>query len=775
MTSQAIQIAFTDMIQLYHNLVTEIREIISSIIDAIQTSIHSKSYVTGLPSLQRWMCFEVFNLTLKINSAEPAVRLQTLFFKSIISDCEEAKIAIDNNISDSAETYNQILHQVLAVSARSDFDEEIGGVVAAQESLIAHIGLACDKTTSEFQTMFAEHDIGIYRKIIGKVATIDLLRSHKLVLSETSGKYHALTDAIKTSVESYSKEAIRQISDISTMQSTDMLAPTIRMEENNAVSLKRLLILINDASTFKGCLQSAYRNELDNVMNEIYKMNKVLSDHVAKGENGRTISFKNHSNLKSLHFKRSAVCSLRKVIVDCVDSVPVLVNLPNMMSIVLKKCDTAVAKAAMEGIMQQYLPVNITKFKSEMFIICHYFFSIVGMAHVKNLIAIKVSDMADVSANAIFKNNLRDALLFFDAAKSLGFPSFLTDDHEKLMVRAFEHIMKVAENIDGLQLSQDGEEEDGVGSSTDIEGSYQVVKDIFQFLTVFESLFFHDDGWYILKMKESIHGALELLRESVLDFLTYLKMTAEDYKSGGNLNPIILDELHQNSQLCELYSSIDNYFPADSSFKFTIVGQSFKSLIIDIITSTKSKIRIHDYSGTLHDLKMFDSGIPSVLKEVEHIILLAFKELHDDASKIARSAPTYQFCPTTSLANQDLINDLRNLSRRSVLFMAYVGETQKTVIGLRLEIVTMVNETTSLICDECKSSLNSLQLSSVKFDFVEAEGMIKSAESMLFLLEELADEMANDRKAQEPFITQVKPSEGASFFSSLLLPYPHFA
>ena len=344
MTSQAIQIAFTDMIQLYHNLVTEIREIISSIIDAIQTSIHSKSYVTGLPSLQRWMCFEVFNLTLKINSAEPAVRLQTLFFKSIISDCEEAKIAIDNNISDSAETYNQILHQVLAVSARSDFDEEIGGVVAAQESLIAHIGLACDRAKSEFQTMFAEHDIGIYSKIIGKVATIDLLRSHELVLHKTSGKYHALTDAIKTSVESYSKEAIRQISDISTMR----LATTNLVNAKNVLPLKQLLILINDAST----LQSAYRSELDNVMDEMYKMSKVLSDHAVKGENGIKISFKSHSNLKSLHFKRSAVCSLRQAIAGCVDSMPVLVKVSNMMTTVINKCDTAVAKAAIEGILQ---------------------------------------------------------------------------------------------------------------------------------------------------------------------------------------------------------------------------------------------------------------------------------------------------------------------------------------------------------------------------------------------------------------------------------------
>ena len=332
------------MIQLYHNLATEIKKAIVSIIDMINTSIQDKAYVRGLPSLQRLKGLEVCDLTPEINVPEATLRLQTLFFKSIISDCDDAKLAIENNISDSVETFNHILHQVVAVSALSDFNEEIGGVVAAQESLIAHIGVACDRAKSEFQAMFAEHDIGIYSKIIGKIATIDLLRSDELVLYKTSGKYHALTDAIKTSVESYSKEAIRQISDMSTMR----FATTNLVNAKNVLPLKQLLILINDAST----LQSAYRSEFDNVMDEMYKMSKILSDHAVKGENGKTISFKNHSNLKSLHFKRSAVCSLRQAIAGCVDSVPVLAKVSNMMTTVINKCDTAVAKAAIEGIMQ---------------------------------------------------------------------------------------------------------------------------------------------------------------------------------------------------------------------------------------------------------------------------------------------------------------------------------------------------------------------------------------------------------------------------------------
>ena len=337
--------------------------------------------------------------------------------------------------------------------------------------------------------------------------------------------------------------------------------------------------------------------------------------------------------------------------------------------------------------------------------------------------------------------------------------------------------MKIARDADGLKMSLVGAEEQNICAHGDIrsnlviEESVNVVKNKFQFLTVFQSLFLHDDGWYILKMKESINGALEILRESVLKFVIYLKTTAEDYKSRGNLTPVMLDELLKKSHLCECYSPIDNCFAADSPFRFITVGQSFKYLIMDISTSTRDKILVHDYSGILDDLKEFDCEIPSILKEMEHILQLVWKELRNDASKIAQSALTFRLDTTTALASQALINDLHAISERSILFMAYVSDTQKSVIDIRLEIVTIINETTSLICDECKSSLNSLQFSSAKFDFQEAEVMIKSAESMLLLLEKLADEMANNRKAQEPLITQVKFYKTDLFYLIFIFPF----
>ena len=197
------------------------------------------------------------------------------------------------------------------------------------------------------------------------------------------------------------------------------------------------------------------------------------------------------------------------------------------------------------------------------------------------------------------------------------------------------------------------------------------------------------------------------------------------------------------------------------------VGLTFKSLIIN-------KIVIHDYSGILNDLKKFDQGAPSNVKEMNQILQLVYNKLHDDALKIAQSARTYRLGTTTALENETLINDLHTISKRSLLFMVYVSEMQKRVIGLRLEIVTIVNQSTSLMYDECKLSLNSLKFSSVLFDFVEAEGMIKSAESNMLLLEQLADDIVNSRKALEPLITQVKFTRVLSFYLILMSPLTGF-
>ena len=197
------------------------------------------------------------------------------------------------------------------------------------------------------------------------------------------------------------------------------------------------------------------------------------------------------------------------------------------------------------------------------------------------------------------------------------------------------------------------------------------------------------------------------------------------------------------------------------------VGLTFKSLIMN-------KIVIHDYSGILNDLKKFNRGVPSILKEVIRILQLVYNKLHDDALKTEQSARTYRLGTTTALANETPINDLHTISEKPLLFMVYVSETQKRMIGLRLEIVTIVNQSTSLIYDECISALNSLELSSLNSNFVEAEGIIISAESNMLLLEKLTDDIVNGRKALEPLITQVKFTRVLSFYLILMSPLTGF-
>ena len=143
---------------------------------------------------------------------------------------------------------------------------------------------------------------------------------------------------------------MKQISNVTTVHFNDVTAPTDSMPPKNVISLKDLLIMVNDASTFQGCLKSAYKGEFDIIMSEVYRIMKVLSDHVTKGENGVKVSFKSQSTLKSLFWKRSRVCDLSDIVNDCVGLVPALKPVPGLLKNSLSKCDIAVARAATEGI-----------------------------------------------------------------------------------------------------------------------------------------------------------------------------------------------------------------------------------------------------------------------------------------------------------------------------------------------------------------------------------------------------------------------------------------
>ena len=375
------------------------------------------------------------------------------------------------------------------------------------------------------------------------------------------------------------------------------------------------------------------------------------------------------------------------------------------------------------------------------------------MAHIKNLKATTLKTIADRVDDAVFKDNVRHALLFFSTARSLGFPSFPTDLQEEELTKTFEHFVAIGRNISEQRKSDSG------ASITNfietIEASVRESKLYFSFLKSFEFLFGRDeDGWYILKVKESIGGALKLLTEGFDKLVGNLHTKADDCLSRGDLSLAMLDELRKDYQLCELFSSHSPSVFSDYAMKFLSAGQKFKNLMMDISTTTKNKILTRDYDGILDDLKKFDANDPTIHKEVEEILRLVFKALSDQEKKIASSVLTYRFGATSATAIEPLTDELREIFKKLMLFIPYVSTWQDEIN----HIATGVNESILSICKKCKSGLDDVRLSTVTFNFLEAEEMIKSAECMLVLLKKLSDDIANARKVQEHSISKVSSS-----------------
>ena len=366
--------------------------------------------------------------------------------------------------------------------------------------------------------------------------------------------------------------------------------------------------------------------------------------------------------------------------------------------------------------------------------------------------------MVEKASDVAFKDNVRDALLFFSSAESLGFPSFLIDDQKAEVLKASCYFEALKGSI-LLPLKSTEEYSDciplDIVPNEVTEESVRGLRDAFFFLKSFQSLFIRDDGWYILQVKESIDGVLKCLTESVFKFLIDLDTTAKRYKSSSNSSPTILDELHKEFQICGLLSSIDNYLPVDCTLKFVTVGHKFKSLLSDISNSIRNKILTHDYDGILDDLRKFDRNNPAIIEEMKQILQLVFKALHDQERKIADSVLLYRLDTSSAAANQSLIYDLRKVSVNSMQFMLFVSKGQMKVILTEIEIITCINRSRFSLCTACKSGLENTQPSSTKCNFVETEEIIRSADSMFQLLETLAKDINDARIAQEPLITQV--------------------
>ena len=347
MAFEATRMVFAEVIKIYLDLVTGVKESAATLISQTQASIESKSYSAALPLLQSLKAFEVFDFSPEFDAHKERIRLQDSLGESFVRDCDEAMHAIEENKSGSVEMYKSTLQEVLCVSDLRVYDEliDVEKIRAAKTSLVAHVGLVCDRATTKFKIMFDRRDKNLYMELKIVAATIDELRLLEIVMNASSEQYHSLIDAVKASLEFF-------VSSFLAMMTTTHL---VQISDEDSITLQSILIFVNEAKSIQGSMQSAYRDELATLTEIIFRVIRCVSDHVKNGENGVMMSFKDQDTWKSLYSKRSAIEVLNKIIRDCIASVPVpdLLMIPELIQKNFKICDDAVAKAALEGMQLQ--------------------------------------------------------------------------------------------------------------------------------------------------------------------------------------------------------------------------------------------------------------------------------------------------------------------------------------------------------------------------------------------------------------------------------------
>lgn len=324
------------------------------LIGDMQAHISDRMYSKCLACLLQLNNVVSIDVSLEISLSNDIFHVKALLVESITRDCDNAKVAVEGQGPDCAHIFNSTIERVLAVTAFPSVNDliETETVMRGQQALVAEVGRACDKTTAEFQLMFEKCDSNIFKKVKTSAAIIDLLREQETVLQGTSEQHRTLTHAVKSALEVYCKQAIKQVSDLNSSSSD--FCETDRPNDSAAqgtssIGLDGLLLLVHDATTFRGGLQGVYKEELGDIIASIYAVTKALTVHATNGEDGRKISFMSHDRLKTLHDKRQAVFQLRDIIVSCKDVLIDLEEIPAICTAALKKCDQVIVRAAAEG------------------------------------------------------------------------------------------------------------------------------------------------------------------------------------------------------------------------------------------------------------------------------------------------------------------------------------------------------------------------------------------------------------------------------------------
>ena len=335
--------AFKEVIQVCHGLMKEIELSTATFINTTRSCIRSKTYLKGLSSLQRLAAFEMFDF----DGHEEAFQLQTLFKESIISDCGEAVLALNDDVTSSVVIFNKTLQEMMCVCAVYKDDKLIEALI----SLIAHVGLVYEGITSRFQDMIVNCDVHLFSKAKADAETIDLLRSHELVKVETESQFQSLVSAVKVLIEIFLKQAIEQIGYIANMSTCDWVAAaqSTVIGKKDMTPLKDLILLITDASTMHGDLKIDCKCEFNVLHEKINSLLKCFNGHIKEAELDLLGFFRNQVRLTSLNCERYTLLALSKIISDCNGLAPSLVSFLKIISNAVSKSDKAVTNVATRG------------------------------------------------------------------------------------------------------------------------------------------------------------------------------------------------------------------------------------------------------------------------------------------------------------------------------------------------------------------------------------------------------------------------------------------
>jgi hypothetical protein len=378
----------------------------------------------------------------------------------------------------------------------------------------------------------------------------------------------------------------------------------------------------------------------------------------------------------------------------------------------------------------------------------------IGMTRLRGILPLSASNMPSTALDDALKCDVRDVLMFFSTAESLGFTSIFNSTLDSDVGGIQDHFTSVGNRV-RLCLNRafashlrsvDLTAEDDADKFTD-ENALDM-KTCFIYLKSFENFLSSCGGYFVDDVKKSIQDATSASTAELLRFLTMLNNYTVDTTALSACGHSALAVLTVDLRLCDSLSVLDEYLPSTvGSLKFIATAYQLKSGISKVISSTRNKIPMGDFEGVLSDLKKVNNENPMVVTEMRGIVQEVFKALSTVLARISKSAETFGLGATSDEATLSLFNDVREISNKSMAYIAYLANDQLDQVAKRKEFNQGINAIMHLICSECRSRLESLDVDAGKVNYYEAEKLLAAATRAFPLLKILASDIKASKVA----------------------------